>query len=288
MKKFVLRVLLFFFIVTLVMLINYAFNSYYLHKKHIVTESKTVVIGDSRMMTGVDPELIISCTNTAQNSESYFISYFKLKYILKNSNGTQNVLLGFSYPSFSAYMDHIFKNDPATGDVLGRIYPIISLKDFGNIEVDTEKYNMIVFRNMFIFPHMNHEEFIGGYSPLTPEINKANVTSTIQRHYFDSEYNNIGISSINRAYLDSIVELTQKYNIELYLVNLPLHTAYLQRTPQNFIDFYDKTKKEMIAKGITVLDYGNDSMSDSIFKDHVHLSYNGASLISKRLNDVLK
>jgi hypothetical protein len=270
------------------MLFNFVFNSYFLKHSQFVSKAQTIVIGDSRMMTGIDPSLINNCINTAQNSESYFISYYKLKYILKHSKNVKKVILGFSYPSFSGYMDKIYKNDLATSDVLNRIYPIISIEDFGPLEVDKEKYYTILFRNMLVIPHINHEKFIGEYSPLPSGMQNANVNSTIKRHYFDKDSINSGISYINRSYLDSIINLTKSQNIDLYLVNLPLQKDYIQRIPENFISFYDQTKKELIDQNITILDFGNELIDDENFKDHVHLSSNGASLISKRINQVLK
>jgi len=288
MKKFIYRVFFFFGIVVLVMTFNYTFNSYFLNKRHFVSNANTVIIGDSRMMTGLDPSLIDNCINTAQNSESYFISYFKLKYILKYSKNVKKIILGFSYPSLSAYMDNLYKNDFATGDVFNRIYPIISIKDFGFIPVDKERYYTIIFRNMFVLPQKNHEKFIGRFTALPTGMKTANVNTTIQRHYFDAKSKNCGVSEINRDYLDSIIMLIKENKIQMYLVNLPFHQQYLKKIPKNFIDFYNKTKEEVKSTDVHVLDYGNEKLDDSNFKDHVHLSSIGASLLSKRLNQDLK
>lgn len=287
MKGFILKILVFCSIVGIIFAGNYVFNSIQLKKAPNLSSTRTLVIGDSRMMSAINPSLIENCTNAAQNSESYFVSYHKLKYLLKHTSGIKTVIIGFSYPSFSAYMDGIFKDDVATSDVLNRIYPIVSLNDFGKLEVDEEKYYQILFKNLLVYPHTNHHKYMGGFTPLKPGIPRANLEATIQRHYFDKDSNNIGISFCASQYLDSIIDLTRNYGAELILVNAPLHKDYLDRIPQNFVDYYEEVKKACIRRNIKVLDYGHDYFEDKLYKDYNHLSLEGANELTERVKDYL-
>jgi hypothetical protein len=281
MKTFLIKISAFLGIVLLIMGGIYVFNRYELNKAPQLGNTEVLVVGDSRLMTAINPDLIPHCTNTAQNSESYIISYYKLKYLLAHTPTVKKVILGFSYPSFSAYLDGIFKDDIATADVFNRIYPIMSLSDFHGLEVDWQKYYQVVFKNMLVYPHTNHHKYLGGFVKLKPGIERANLDGTIMRHYFDKDTNNIGISKVAHAYLDSILILTQQKNIELVLVNVPLHKDYLKRVPKNFIDYYDQTKKELESEHIRILDYGNLVLEDKYFKDYNHLDEDGANYITK-------
>jgi hypothetical protein len=249
---------------------------------------KILVLGDSRMMTAINPRLIPNCINTAQNSESYFISYFKLKSLLKKKNDLKTIIIGFSYPSFSGYMDRIFSGDVATGDVLNRIYPIVKMSDFKNLALDEDKFRQVYFKNMFVYPHLNHHKYIGSFQALKPGMKSANLQSTIQRHYYLQDSSFVGISYINRNYLDSILELTRKKNLKLVLVNVPLQKDYLKKIPIPILQFYEKTKIEFLKNGVRILDYGHLKFENIYFKDHNHLSLFGANKITRQIKKELE
>jgi hypothetical protein len=287
MRGFIIRILSFMAIVLIIMAGNYFFNKTYLNIPPKLNDTEVLIIGDSRLMTGINPDLIPNCKNTAQNSESYLISYYKLKYLLAHQHGIKRVILSFSYPSFSAYLDGIFKGDVATLDVLNRIYPIMGLRDFNGVEVDEQKYYQVLFKNMLVYPHTNHHKYLGGFVKLKPGLERANLDGTIMRHYFDKDTNNIGISKVARAYLDSMIVLTQQKNVELVLVNVPLHKDYLKRIPKNFIDYYDQVKKELELKNVRILDYGGMVIDDKYFKDYNHLDEEGANYITEIIKQAL-
>lgn len=289
MKQFIQKVGFYLFIVALILTGNFIFNSYQVEHAPMLPEARTVVIGDSRMMTGVDPQRLENSRNYAANSESYFISYYKLRYILNHSKGIKQIVLGFSYPSLSAYMDGIFQNDMATADVLDRVYPIISLDDFGAIPVDKEKYRIACFRNLFVYPHTNHTPFLGGFESLPEGINKETIPLIIRRHYFINDSVNCGTSQINRNYLDSIQKLTEANGIHLIFVNLPVHKEYRDQIPENFVQFFEQTKREMESKSMVyVLDFGANSCEDELFKDAVHLSNKGAEFYTQKIREALE
>jgi hypothetical protein len=283
MKRFIKHILIFFLLVLVVFGINGIFNYFQLKKIPSLGATETLIIGDSRVMTAINPELIPNSKNIAQNSESYIISYYKLKSLLLKENKVKRVVLSFSYPSFSAYLDGIFKDDIATADVFGRIYPIMRPKDFGNLEVDKFKYYKVLFKQMFVYPHFNHHQYMGGFTRLKYGLDKADLEGVLQRHYFDKDSNNIGISICASQYLDSIVDLTKQKNIELVLVNIPFQKKYLERVPFNFVEYYNQQKSRMIKNGVTVLDYSQVQLPDQYFKDYNHLDIEGADFFTEML-----
>lgn len=288
MRKFIIRLSIFIGIIILILAFNFIFNSIQLSKEVSLNNTETLIIGDSRMMTGVNPEKINNSMNVAQNSESYIITYYKLKYLLTNNRNIKRILLGFSYPSFSGYMDRIFKNDIATADIFDRIYPIMNVNDFNGYSIDKKKYYQVYLKNILVYPHLNHSKYLGGFVKLKSGIESANINTTIQRHYYDKDSNNVGVSFIAPLYLDSIYQLTQKNNIDLVLVNLPLHIDYLNRVPNNFINYFNFIKSKCLHKNVTILDYGKLSFENKYFKDYNHLSEDGANEITEKIKNDLK
>lgn len=288
MTKFITRILIYTGIVIAIMAGNYLFNKNYVNRPPDIEEAKIVIAGDSRMMTSIDPEKIDSSVNIAQNSESYVITYHKLKRVLEHNESVEQIVLGFSYPSFSAYLDGIFNGDIATTDVLTRIYPLMSLEDFTVLEVDEEKYYQVLFKNLFVYPHINHQKYMGGFSRLEYGLDKADLESVILRHYYDEDSNNIGISPVAEKYLDSIILLAEEEEVELILVNVPLQEDYLEQIPENFRKYYEEVKQECISEGVEVLDYGDLPMEDRYFKDYNHLDYEGATYFTSIIKQELE
>lgn len=287
MKKFILKTVLFFGILLAYLGISFGINRYFVHRPPLLPDAEILVIGDSRMMTAINPEKLPHSVNVAQNSESYLISYHKLLHILPENPGIKKVLIGFAYPSFSAYLDRIFKDDIATADVFGRVYPIMSVSDFGGLEVDVEKYNQVYFKNMFVYPHTNHHKYLGGFSKLPAGLDRADLSGTLKRHYFDADSQHVGISQVAEIYLDSIVSFCKKNEVEIVFVNIPFHPAYDNLVPENFKKEYGRITKKYSDAGILILDYGRLPMDDTDFKDYNHLSFEGANkftaILAKRL-----
>lgn len=280
MRKFVLHILLFFVLVITIFGAFGIFNYFQLKKIPNLGDTEILIVGDSRVMTAINPDELPNSKNIAQNSESYIISYYKLKYLLAKENKVKKVILSFSYPSFSAYLDGIFKDDIATADVFSRIYPIMKPENFGNLEVDKFKYYKVLFKQMFVYPHVDHHKYMGGFTKLKYGLDKADLEGVLQRHYFDKDSNNIGISICASHYLDSIVDLTKQKNIELVLVNIPFQNKYLERVPSNFIEYYNTEKTRMLENGVTVLDYSQVQLPDEYFKDYNHLDLEGANFFT--------
>jgi hypothetical protein len=281
MKKFVKRICIFSAILLAYFGFNFIFNIIQIRTQPELKNVKVLVVGDSRMMTAINPEMIDSCKNIAQNTESYLVSFYKLKTILARENNIQTILLGFSYSSLSKYLDNVFNNDIATTDIFERIYPIMKPGDFGNLSLNRKEFYKVFFKRVFLYPHRDHHHYIGEFVKLKYGLDKAKLAPVIKRHFYDNHGINIGRSEIALNYLDSIVELTKKHHINLVLVNAPLQRDYLKWIPQNFVDYYQYVKTMEIQKGIKVLDYGHLPLEDKNFKDYNHLDEEGANYFTE-------
>ncbi len=265
------------------MLMNYFFNLSRVNKKPILKGTTILIAGDSRVMTAINPDSIPNSRNIAQNSESYFLTYHKLKFILPANPQIKRLVIGFSYPSFSAYMDRLYYKDIATTDIFSRLYPIMLPKDFAPLKVDETKYYQVYFKQMLLLPHLKHEQYLGEFTKLPYGLNKANLESVVKRHYFDKNNNNIGISRTSSAYLDSIIAYCKQQNINLTLVNIPFQKDYLRSVPNNYIVFYNSKKEELIKRGVRILDYSQMELDNKYFKDYNHLDLEGANYFTSLL-----
>ena len=95
MKHFILKSLILVSVLISYFTVNFFINTYFINKNKPHVKGTTVIMGDSHTMTSLDPEKFNSADNISQTAEPYFVTYFKLKQILKYKR-VDTVLLGFS------------------------------------------------------------------------------------------------------------------------------------------------------------------------------------------------
>ena len=84
--------------------VNVHSKLYSCQKVHQIKMVDTLIIGDSRVMNGVDPELISKNTlNFGFSSMSYTKTY--LDYILRHKSKLKRVIIGISVQSLTSYME---------------------------------------------------------------------------------------------------------------------------------------------------------------------------------------
>lgn len=256
-------------------------------------------IGDSHIETGINDQLLVGCKNMGHISESYYFTYFKLKQIISSNSNICRVYLGFSYHNLSNYYDD-FITGPNSKYISPEYYFIlpfaeqvkqvkIHLKDFPAYFQDVVKsgfsivLSKIVHNDKLIFRSSNisncHTN--GSVSPFS-------MGKRI-KYMFYSNGEIKGFSESNLIYLNKVIQFCRKRNIDLVLINMPIHTYFNHRIPLKFINKY----KNIITKNdLKMIDFNYLKLNDTCFlPDGDHLSPQGASLVTKeiiRINSTAK
>jgi hypothetical protein len=101
----------------------------------------------------------------------------------------------------------------------------------------------------------------------------------IQQYYIHDTLR--GFSEINITYLQKIIELCKNENVELVVLNTPLHPYYKNKIPKKFIDKYNEL---IINNSLKQIDFSGLDLSDSCFiPDGDHVSERGATITSNYL-----
>lgn len=279
MRRFILRVVLFFGLLMALMAINYGLNRYFIQHTHLpLNQTQILILGDSHLATALDPAFLPNSENICQFGEPYLITYHKLKFILEQGAGSQikTILLGFSPHNLAAFNDYKLSGITETTKLIERSYPLMNLTDYAVQPVDSRTYFKIWGRSMLLYPSRQHFSFIGQYEPQTAFLKSADAQAKLNEHY--APYGEtLGQSAIALQYLEAIQSLSEAHDIELILVGAPLHTSYLAGIPEPIARHYEETKQHFKARGLTVLDYGALPLPDSLFFNHDHLNSNGAA-----------
>ena len=251
------------------------------NNKPIIENPRVLLVGDYHMQAALNPENWNNATNLAQSAEPYFLSYWKLKEILKH-NKVDTVFLSASYHNFSGFNDFKLSNPKWSSEMFKRSYLIENYKELDNIEIDYSAYFRVLWKQFCIYPHGNHIFYFGNYKKhTTSTFDKVDLT--INRHFYLNKIE-LETSQISTEYFIRTVELLKENNVTLIVISPPIHQVYQEKVPQKFKQNFYSVLSAMRAKGVIVLDYTNLKLKDDFYKDGDHVNFKGADTLSKLIH----
>ena len=240
----------------------------------VILRTTTLIMGDSHLKTSVDPTLLPNASNVCSGAEPYAVTYYKLQKYLKDNPQIEEIILGFSYNNLGGGQDRRLNGRNAKSQFI-RYYEILPIDLPKRVEVNESKFYHTYIRELAMYPNFFESKFLGGFEKHKPGLEKADLTATINKHFYpDGQF--AGLSKYAELYLDSIINLTKTRKLELIVVSPPLHKSYIQQVPLEIKDYFGVVKSNIEAQDIRVLDFIDLPYPDSLFKDYDHLSYNGA------------
>lgn len=291
MNLFIRKILFFFltslaFFSLLLSLLNYI-NNRALKNYRIPADIDLLFIGDSHVQLSINDKQLSNSINLGKPGESTYYSFYKLGPILKNNPSIKRVYLGYSYHSISSYTnDNVYGT--RSKDIAPRYFFILPFSE--KVKMVTHNTNKLptLFRNILtrgfhtVRATNRNFSFIGGYEN---SFNKtAAVKESMDKRITMQFYENDTLrdfSFININYLYKIIELCQKNNVELVILNTPIHPYYKSRIPPKFIAKYNDL---IIKNGLKQIAFEGLNMSDSCYiPDGDHLSIKGASMTTAYL-----
>lgn len=280
MIKFLKSVVNFSLVLLTWMTINFIFNYYQLNRP-VKIDADTLIIGDSHLRFGLDPELIPSSENVCIGAEPLLITHYKLKRILSDNPDIKTVLLGYSYNNFSAYQDEKLYGNRAKSQY-NKYYSVLPLSLPNYTHLNEVKFYHTYVEKMLLYPNFKPWPFMGEHDKMKPNLENANLDAIMKRHYYiDDEV--ADISTISGQYLDSIISLTLDRKVKLFLISTPLRPEYIENTPDHIVNYWDEKTMDLRDKGVNILDYSKLDYPADHFHDHDHLSIIGTEKFSKEV-----
>lgn len=268
------------------------------YKKPVSPIKATTTIlfaGDSRIQTSINDFEIKNSQNIALASEPIKYSFFKIKKVINENRGINKIYLGFSYHSISKNFDDVISINSLQMDK-SPVY--FSYLPFNEKIILLQNHIYVLFpyvQNVYqqsiknlIFTRNNKalkNDFWGGYRNdyIYTAIYPPAVDNRIKGHYFQNDIE-LDFSDASIFYLYEIIKLCKNKNIDLVLVNTPLHPFYLRSVPTKFISKY----KEIIQQlRLPFIDFNRYYFSDSMFMpDGDHVSARGAAVVTKMIQEM--
>ena len=242
MRAFLLQLIV--FLSPFLFFIFCGFLNFYTYKKQVpeLENPNILIIGDSQILNSINPNLLMNAQNISQTAEPYFLSYWKIKKILK-SYKPDTIIIGFSPHNISAYNDYKLTTPLWASEMFKRCYPIHNLSAIDSmIEVNYTSYYRTLIKQIAFFPKNNHIHYIGKFEK---KINKKNNLNTwespVNRHFYRKNIE-VGISQLSINYLDSMISICKLNNITPILLRSPVHKFYQENIPDKILQSYENTK----------------------------------------------
>jgi hypothetical protein len=268
-------------------ILNAAINYFiYSSQKIELNNPRVLIVGDSHPTRSINPEFLSNAVNISQTAEPYILTYWKLQKVLK-SNKTDILVVGFAPHNISAFNDFKFSDSFWSLELFKRSYPIHNFKEIDKVlDVDYAQFVEVYFKNNSFFPKLDHSYYIGEYSNWDVS-SISGWKDNIQRHYYRDD-KRVGISKVSIDYLESIIDLCQRNDIEVYLVSSPVHPNYYRAIPEDILLAYDSLKK-VYTTNTVIFDRTNDfTYPDSLFRNSDHLNNFGAKRFTIELKEYME
>ena len=285
MNKFLKNIGLFCVIGVGICMAHICVNTWIIQHKFKIQPTRVLIVGDSYPEKAINPNLFESANNIAQSAEPYMITFKKLKRVLKEIN-PDTIILGFSYHNISAFNDYKLVDSKFSSEMFKRYYSVLDFRELKVIDIDYKAFVNVYFKHMALYPNKRHFKFIGKYS--NSKVSRiSDSLKAIKRHYYRDE-RELSVSETSINYLDSIIDICQKNNIEPILVNSPVNQAYKKLIPDLFVNRFKSLEKRLRSKNLTIYNFGNTFYADSLYLNSDHLNSYGADQFTNSLLDSLK
>ncbi|WP_010663961.1 hypothetical protein [Marinilabilia salmonicolor] len=304
MRRFAKRLILFVFILGILLVVSYNGNKILFDKFgfQVPSDVETLITGSSLATGGINPDYIEKSCNVGLAGEPAVVSFVKIRDLLSRPNNVDRIILSFSLVETSSYWDLVFSENKTNGvEIFSRISFLREengLDLFEGIPVNYFAYSEVYLRNR-IFPVIPYlinvfkkEEkiypHIGGYTNV--EFNRREVEERVDNRQeilnkmflHDSFPENI--SKMNFNYLDSIVALTDRMNVDLILVGMPMENSLFEMIPStNRIYYLEQVEMRLKQPHVSFINLTNYFNSPDFFGDYVHINRVGADSIAKVL-----
>ena len=286
LKKFIISISLFLVILFGYFVVIFSVNIVTSNSILIDQKKNILIVGDSGLGSSLNDDRMKSAKNICQNSEPYYLTFLKIKFLISKNYTPDTLIIGFGNHNISNYNDYKLKDKFWKNRLFNSYYPffreIIKIK---NLKIDYLRLFSVYVRNMCIIPKKNHHSnFIGKFNGLKGHQEKNDSQKIIDKIYYYKDY---GVSELCISYLDSIIDISLKNNITPILVSAPVSESYYKLIPKLIKDRYYLIKKKYLDLGIKIIDYSILGYDDKYFFNADHLNIKGALKFTEEVKNKL-
>ncbi|MFY8037044.1 MAG: hypothetical protein ACOVMQ_07750 [Cyclobacteriaceae bacterium] len=274
MKKFLVKVGIFFALLLVINLALFITTAYFVRKNtsfKLPDAKNILVLGDSQTETSINDSLLTNVANVSQSADAYLYSYVKLKLFLDQNPQLDTILLSISYTNLNKEKD-LWVTDTRYSWKIQTYLPFFRPDDYVNFMFNKE-FHRLWFRmpfynkNFFLKRYTYSDLDFGGYEYLERqklEEDLKNQSNTAPEPTLKSSY--------QEKYLFKIIEECKSRHVQLIFLTPPIYAKRINNfDTARYYRYYREKLHEY-----PLLDFSDLSFPDSYYGDIEHLNFNGA------------
>lgn len=294
MKKFLLKVCLFFGLCAAVIVGTYA--AYFVRLRTmsfaLPPDKKIVFIGDSHIEVGVNETLIPNAYNFAKGGDPYLDQLARLKRLLEDNPQVETIFITATPHSLARYGDQRIFSDFAMQKIVPTAFPLYSRRERDlYLKKDPLRLAKFLLKNPIetlsaalswqrrAMAQLGSRKDLGGNNLARSIAVERGLRPGKKKLHGDDSCG----TELEVAYLREIVELTRSRGARIIFLNPPLYRA------EEFFDvaYFENLLKEKFSD-VEFWDYADFPMPDDCRLDINHLNRWGAEIFSRELAERMK
>lgn len=297
MKKFLKEAGIFLSLLLILATLSYHFNQYLFETDKVEIDEKftTLICGSSISARGLDPSIIENSFNMSRSGRTTLDVFKILEKVLPNNRHIKNVTIDFSPQGLSRRMEYFYYIPGFTQNRMKGMYPLLNYQDLAGYYVNKQIYLKSFMRyecvpNFFYLKRKmewteDQPPYFGKFlkenrSFVQQEDEKVEVEKLFMFEEKDGMINRNGHPN-----LDSIIQLTKRLDMDLWLFSGPLHKRLRKLIPTEIQTEFEKESQFALEfDHVHYLNYVDYSLPDSCFRNLNHINYYGSQVISPLVN----
>ncbi len=242
-----------------------------------------IILGHSHPECAFNDALIENFQNLSASGEAAFYTYQKLKLILKENPGIENVFIEFSNNMITDSKDLWIWGDEKMNAFFPQYSPFMDTEDLWILLKNNPEsflFNLSIATRIhlqdLLLGRTDYAHKLGGYLPLKKKLDLKSPVAPEPNSHTTQKKQKVALSPTHLYYTKRLVEYCQAHNINTYLIRSPQHQNFAGRENEKVF----QQQKERLFPDVEFLDFCNFPLDNSEFADRGHLNAKGAEVFS--------
>ncbi len=272
------------------------YNFYKLEKFHILDPTiETVIVGDSHLKYSLNPEQLESAVNYCTSAEALVLTFAKIKFLLeKEENTIKRILIPLGYHNITEAEYDKLNSEKWSNEMYTRSIPFI-LPRLVTSEMGYDNFQMfkILLTNISLKPIDIDDQKLKTFGEfVSSSMNHLEMTilNEVIKNHFYIQNRSLRYEPKIRDLMIDICGYCTLRNVEVLIINTPLHPMYLENVPSQIKRDYDGLEAElkaMFPQSVEFMRTENMYFPDSAYLDFDHLNKYGAQIFGEYVKNEL-
>ncbi|MDM8543258.1 hypothetical protein QUF90_19455 [Desulfococcaceae bacterium HSG9] len=256
---------------------------------NIPSDKTVLVIGTSQVASAINDDILTNTFNFSDNGSGYFYTYLKIRKILEHNPQIDTVVIGYSYLDIKKYRDEWVGKATMLKFKMPQHLFLFDFSDFYFLYI-SNPYEVLINIHRTTLQGIKHiikyllsSHSLDSWGGFDDSMEADKLQESKNRHIACKKIEKVEYSKYQEEYLLKIYSLVMAKNVNLILLNVPIHPM-LKEEQKEYTKYYYLLAQQKLSKA-TIINHANMDIPEYGFFDLVHLNYEGAKLYSEYLKE---